>query len=575
MIGRTRSGAASFPQIPFDALAYGIPPTALASIEPVQLLALEAAQRALRDAGYEGRPFERDRTSVIFGTEAGSDLARAKTLRMMLRAYLDELPPELDEQLPRLTEDSFPGKLVNVISGRIANRLDLGGANYTVDAACGSSLAAVDAACKELLAGTSDMVLCGGADLHNSIDDFLLFSSVGALSPTGRCRPFDADGRRHRPRRGGGLRRPQAARRRRARRRPDLRGDQGRRQRQRRPRDGAHGAAGRRAAPGPRAGLRRTPGWRRREVGLVEAHGTGTVVGDRTELTTLTQVFTEGGAAPGSCALGSVKSQIGHTKCAAGMAGLIKAALALHTGVLPPTRITRPNPALGRGREPVRVPYRAGPLDRACARADGRGERVRLRRHELPPGAVRAPHRGAGQARARRLARRALPRPRRGPHRGRPPDATATHAAGHQRRGGPAVGAARLRADRGGVERPGGVPGAAGFRGRGSGRAHPARPRRDRRRDTRRGPRRAGRARRPGSRAVPRAGQPAPRHARRPVRRVAGAAPRSSISAAPRSPPRCSRLPPFGADETRAQRDRLRATQMAQPALGIAGLADA
>jgi acyl transferase domain-containing protein len=332
------------PQIPFDALRYGIPPAALASIEPVQLLALEAARRALDDAGYADRPFERERTSVIFGTEAGSDLARAKTLRMMLRAYLEELPSELDEQLPRLTEDSFPGKLANVISGRIANRLDLGGANYTVDAACGSSLAAVDGACKELLAGTSDVVLCGGADLHNSIEDFLLFSSVGALSPTGRCRPFDADGDGIALGEGVAcvvLKRLADAERDGDRVYAVLKGVG----------SGSDGRAMGLTAPraeGQRRALERAyrnAGVAPSRIGLVEAHGTGTVVGDRTELTTITQVFTEGGAAPGSCVLGSVKSQIGHTKCAAGMAGLIKTALAVHTGVLPPTRISRPNPA--------------------------------------------------------------------------------------------------------------------------------------------------------------------------------------------------------------------------------------
>ncbi len=74
-----------------------------------------------------------------------------------------------------------------MIAGRIANRLDLGGANYTVDAACASTLAALDLACKELAAGTSDVVLCGGADMHNGIHDYLMFASVHALSPTGRC----------------------------------------------------------------------------------------------------------------------------------------------------------------------------------------------------------------------------------------------------------------------------------------------------------------------------------------------------------------------------------------------------
>lgn len=82
------------------------------------------------------------------------------------------------------------------------------------------------------------------------------------------------------------------------------------------------------------------------EVGLVEAHGTGTVVGDSTELAVLSELFTASGAVPGSCALGSVKSQLGHTKCAAGLAGLIKAARAVHAGVRPPTlHIESPNPA--------------------------------------------------------------------------------------------------------------------------------------------------------------------------------------------------------------------------------------
>ncbi|MEU9706898.1 beta-ketoacyl synthase N-terminal-like domain-containing protein [Streptomyces sp. NPDC047981] len=186
------------PRIPFDPLRYGIPPASLGSIEPVQLLALEASRRALEDAGYResGRAFDRTRAGVVFGAEAGSDLANAATLRAVLPSYYGHVPTELDEQLPRLTEDSFPGMLANVISGRVANRLDLRGANYTVDAACASSLAAVDAACKELVLGTSDLMLCGGADLHNGINDYALFTSVHALSPTGRSRPFDesADG---------------------------------------------------------------------------------------------------------------------------------------------------------------------------------------------------------------------------------------------------------------------------------------------------------------------------------------------------------------------------------------------
>ncbi|WP_026151318.1 type I polyketide synthase [Streptomyces prunicolor] len=335
------------PRIPFDPLRYGIPPTSLGSIEPVQLLALEAARRSLEDAGYgdRGREFDRARTSVVFGAEAGSDLSNATTLRAVLPSYYGKIPQGIEEQLPTLTEDSFPGMLSNVISGRIANRLDLGGANFTVDAACASSLAAVDVACKELVGGTSDVVLCGGADLHNGINDYVLFSSVHALSPTGRSRAFDssADGIAL----GEGvacvvLKRLADAERDGDRIYGVIKGVG----------SSSDGRSLGLTAPRPegqRAALERAyrnAGVSPAEVGLVEAHGTGTVVGDRTELSILSEVFTESGAETGSCALGSVKSQIGHTKCAAGLAGLIKTVLSLYTGVKPPTlHMKQPNSA--------------------------------------------------------------------------------------------------------------------------------------------------------------------------------------------------------------------------------------
>ncbi|MCM9083247.1 SDR family NAD(P)-dependent oxidoreductase [Streptomyces spororaveus] len=332
--------------VPFDALAHGIPPASLAGIEPVQLLALEISARALGDAGYgRDRAFDRSRTSVVFGAEAGTELAGAYGLRALHPAYLGELPAGLDEQLPRLTEDSFPGILANVIAGRVANRLDLGGANCTVDAACASSLAALDLACRQLRDHDSDMVLCGGADVHNGINDYLMFASVRALSPGGRCRPFDAaadgialgegvgalvlkrlaDAERDGDRVYAVIKAVGAA-------------SDGRSLGLTAPRPEGQRRALERAYS--RAGI--TPA----QVGLIEAHGTGTVVGDSTELAVLSELFTASGAEPGSCALGSVKSQLGHTKCAAGLAGLIKAARAVHTGVRPPTlHIDTPNPA--------------------------------------------------------------------------------------------------------------------------------------------------------------------------------------------------------------------------------------
>ncbi len=337
-------------EIAFDPLAFGIPPQSLAAIEPVQLLSLEVARRALRDAGYddavdgsEVKTFDREKTAVIFGAESGMDLGNNYAFRNMYPHFLGDIPPELDAVLPDLTEDSFPGVLVNVISGRIANRLGLGGVNYSVDAACASSLTAIELAVKELRAGSSDMVLAGGADFHNSINDFLMFASVGALSSSGRCRSFDnsADGICL----GEGvgvvvLKRLEDAE-----------------------RDGDRiyavidGIAG--SSDGKGLGLTapRKEGQKRAleraywqagvlpaAIGLVEAHGTGTVVGDKTEMQTLTEIFTAGGALPAQANLGSVKSQIGHTKCAAGIAGLIKISKALYHRILPPTlHIETPN----------------------------------------------------------------------------------------------------------------------------------------------------------------------------------------------------------------------------------------
>jgi acyl transferase domain-containing protein/NAD(P)H-dependent flavin oxidoreductase YrpB (nitropropane dioxygenase family) len=369
---RTSSRWGGFlPEIGFDPLRYGIPPASLASIEPVQLLALEAAHRALVDAGYGERPFDRSKTSVVFGAEAGSDLSNAMTLRTVLPSYVGEIPPALDAQLPKLTEDSFPGVLANVIAGRVANRLDLGGANYTVDAACASSLTAVDVACKELTAGTSDLVLCGGADLHNGINDYLLFSSVHALSPTGRSATFDATADGIALGEGVGcvaLKRLADAERDGDRVYAVIKGvgsaSDGRGLGLTAPRpEGQHNALTRAYA---NAGI--SPA----EVGLVEAHGTGTVVGDRTELATLTKMFVEAGAEAGTCAIGSVKSQIGHTKCAAGLAGLIKTTLALYTGVKPPTlHLQQPNPAWDVESSPFTFnaearPWATAPADRVA-----------------------------------------------------------------------------------------------------------------------------------------------------------------------------------------------------------------
>ena len=188
------------PDIVFDPLRYGMPPTSLPSIEPVQLLTLEAVRQALDDAGYADRPFPKEKTSVVLGIGGGAaQLAMGYALRSylpMLDFVADDAGRQAMEQcgglLPEWTEDSFPGFLLNVAAGRVANRFDLGGSNFTVDAACGSSLAAAYLAVRELETGASDVVILGGADTVQNPLTYLAFSKTQAFSPRGRCRPFDA-----------------------------------------------------------------------------------------------------------------------------------------------------------------------------------------------------------------------------------------------------------------------------------------------------------------------------------------------------------------------------------------------
>jgi acyl transferase domain-containing protein/NAD(P)H-dependent flavin oxidoreductase YrpB (nitropropane dioxygenase family)/NAD(P)-dependent dehydrogenase (short-subunit alcohol dehydrogenase family) len=331
-------------EISFDPLSYGMPPNSLTSIEPIQLLALEAVRAALDHSGYAVRPFPRERTAVIFGAGGGiAELGNGYCVRAALPMLLGDVPDNILQRLPEWTEDTFPGILLNVIAGRVANRFDLNGPNYTVDAACASSLAAVAQAVQELRAGVADMAIVGGAEAVQSPFAYLAFSKTQALSPRGRCRSFDcsADGivisegiavvvlkrladaerdgdRIHAVIKGIGT------------------SSDGRDRSLTAPRPHGQTLALRRAY----AAAELSPA----TIGLIEAHGTGTPAGDDAELVALAEVYQEASAPPRSVALGSVKSMIGHTKATAGLAGLIKAALALDRKVLPPTlHVEMPN----------------------------------------------------------------------------------------------------------------------------------------------------------------------------------------------------------------------------------------
>ena len=341
------------PWIDFDPVEFGIAPQSLASIEPVQLLSLLVAKRALEDAGYTNlAEVDMDNTSVIFGAEGATELASAYGARAGAKQLFGDVPEEVKKALPRLNEDSFAGILSNVISGRITNRLNLGGRNYTVDAACASSLAAVDLACHELYSNRSDMVIVGGADFHNGINDFLMFSCTYALSKKGYCASFDADSDGITLGEGIGvlvLKRLEDAEREGNKIYAVIKGVGG----------SSDGRSLGMTAPNRKGQIKalerayQSAGILPSEVGMVEAHGTGTVVGDRTEMNALTDMFLDSGAMKAQTYIGSVKTQIGHAKCAAGIAGLIKATLSVYHGIVPPTiHLNKPNTSYNKETSP-------------------------------------------------------------------------------------------------------------------------------------------------------------------------------------------------------------------------------
>ncbi len=243
-------------------------------------------------------------------------------------------------------ENSFPGAIGNVVAGRIANRFDLGGMNCVVDAACGSSLAAVKMAVGELIEGRANMMITGGVDTDNSINSYMCFSKTPAFSKSSSIKPFDAESDGMMVGEGLGmlvLKRLADAERDGDRVYAVIRGvgtsSDGRFKSIYAPRPAGQAKALRRAYL--------EAGYSPATVGLIEAHGTGTMAGDPAEFQGLREVFGENNLPKESIALGSVKSQIAHTKAAAGAASLIKIALALHHKVFPPTiNVTKPNPKL-------------------------------------------------------------------------------------------------------------------------------------------------------------------------------------------------------------------------------------
>lgn len=374
------------PEVDFDPIEFGLPPSILEVTDSSQLLGLVVAQQVLEDAGYgQDRQFDREKVAIVLGVTGPQKLSIPLISRLQYPVWQKVLQnngvPEaatiqIVEQMKRAyiawEENAMPGFLGNVIAGRIANRLNLGGMNCVVDAACASSLAAIKVAISELLEARCDMVITGGVDTDTSIFQYVSFSKTPAFSQHTHPKPFDRDADGMVPGEGIGmvlLKRLEDAERDGNRIYAVIRGvgassdgkntsiyaplSQGQARALRRAYDDAH-------VPAP-------------SVDLIEAHGTGTPAGDLAEFTALSRIFSQDNGSLHHIALGSIKSQIGHTKAAAGVAGLIKVALALHQKILPATlNLTQPNPKLPIEQSPLYLNTETRPWIKADGEAPRR-----------------------------------------------------------------------------------------------------------------------------------------------------------------------------------------------------------
>ncbi|MEM9337737.1 MAG: beta-ketoacyl synthase N-terminal-like domain-containing protein [Bacteroidota bacterium] len=340
----------------FDPMEFGMPPNSVPVTDTVQLLSLIAARDVLNDTkSYQAGKVDKKKVSVILGVAAGTETMEMMGAKVHWPELLNTLrsngvEESLAQKIAQETRDSygiwnentFPGLLSNVVAGRIANRFDLGGTNSTMDAACASSLTAIKNAMQELQLGNTDMVISGGADALSSIFMYMCFSQTGALSKTGDCRAFDdkGDGTIL----GEGLAFFTLKRLEDAIAQEDriyaVLASMGSSS------DGKSKSIYAPDSQGQALAIQRaheSAGTTPDEIELIEAHGTGTVAGDSAEFNGLKLAFGEQQKRQ-FCALGSIKSQIGHTKSAAGAASLQKVALALYNKVIPPTiKVERPN----------------------------------------------------------------------------------------------------------------------------------------------------------------------------------------------------------------------------------------
>ncbi len=339
----------------FDQERYGYNDEKTAKLSRSQQILLEATYQAVESSGYLGEDLrlacnDPERTAVIIATCLGNELGNDLQLKYHfpeILAMMEEtdaynsLSPEEKENLTTALQtglegdnpgyDPVHGILLNIEASRVAKHLGVRGTNYIIDAACASSITAIEAAQGELLAGDVDQVIVGGVNTHLAPESFIGFAKMGALSANGSC-PFDerADGFIL----GEGsavfvLKRMKDALRDKDNVIGIIKGigssSDGRGKAIAAPNPTGQALALKRCFEKINSGI--TPA----DIRYIEAHGTSTIMGDQAELETLKDIYKTG-----KTGISSIKSQIGHLLGCAGSAGLIKALLAVNKGVLPP-----------------------------------------------------------------------------------------------------------------------------------------------------------------------------------------------------------------------------------------------
>ena len=372
-------------EFPWDPMKWRLPlpPKVSDAMDGAQRWAIACTREALADYGYPERPLNTDRTAVILGNAMAGEKHYLTAIRIFFPEYERDLenvasfaalPEEvrtdiaqqmhkrMDDRLPKITEDSMPGELANCIAGRIANLYNFHGPNFVVDAACASAMGAMNAAIQGLVEGQFDSVITGGIDRNMGPSTFVKFCKIGALSATG-SRPYaaGADGFVM----GEGaviflLKRLADAERDGDKIYAVLRGIAG----------SSDGKGKGITAPNPVGQILCTQrawenaGLSPADVGYIEGHGTSTRVGDVVEVQSMIDVLAPFHLPANSVPIGSVKSNIGHLKAAAGAAGILKAVLALHHKMLPPSvHCERPSPDIDFAHSPLFVNTKLRPWE--------------------------------------------------------------------------------------------------------------------------------------------------------------------------------------------------------------------